>query len=167
DMHGAELARRVVALGQDIPVVLLAFDAREAKLFAQHHDMSDVEKVFLWQGDARILLAIVKYVEGRRNVVHDTQTMGVQVILVIEDNVRYYSSFLPVIYAELLHHSRRLVSEAVNVSDKIMRMRARPKILLGASYEEAGGASPTSRDAGLGVFSDIDSPADGELSATA
>ncbi|HEX7838377.1 MAG TPA: PEP/pyruvate-binding domain-containing protein, partial [Kofleriaceae bacterium] len=167
DMNGAELARRVKALGLEIPVVLLAFDAREVKLFAQHHDLSAVEKVFVWQGDARILLAIVKYVEDRRNVVHDTRTMGVQVILVIEDNVRYYSSFLPVIYAELLHHSRRLVSEAVNVSDKIMRMRARPKILLCSTYEEAWDAFSQFQEDVLGVISDIEFPAEGELSATA
>ena len=167
DMNGAELARRVKALGLGIPVVLLAFDAREVKTFAEHHDLSAVEKVFLWQGDARILLAIVKYVEDRRNVVHDTQTMGVQVILVIEDNVRYYSSFLPVIYAELLHHSRRLVSEAVNVSDKIMRMRARPKILLCGSYEEAWQAFTQFQDDVLGVISDIEFPANGEPSLTA
>jgi CheY-like chemotaxis protein len=167
DMHGAELARRVKALGLGIPVVLLAFDVREIQTFTAHHDLSDVEKVFLWQGDARILLAIVKYVEDRRNVVHDTQTMGVQVILVIEDNVRYYSSFLPVIYAELLHHSRRLVSEAVNVSDKIMRMRARPKILLCSSYEEAWESYTTFEDDVLGVIADVEFPAHGELSPTA
>lgn len=167
DMNGAELARRVKALGLEIPVVLLAFDAREVKLFAQHHDLSAVEKVFVWQGDARILLAIVKYVEDRRNAVHDTQAMGVQVILVIEDNVRYYSSFLPVIYAELLHHSRRLVSEAVNVSDKIMRMRARPKILLCSTYEEAWDAFSQFQEDVLGVISDIEFPAEGALSPTA
>src|SRR5262249_35203435 len=88
DMDGAELARRVKALGRDIPVVLLAFDAREAGDFEMHNDLSAVDKVFLWQGDARILLAIVKYVEDRRNVEHDTETMGVQVIVLIEDNVR-------------------------------------------------------------------------------
>jgi CheY-like chemotaxis protein len=167
DMDGAELAHRVKALGLGIPVVLLAFDAREVKLFAAHHDLSDVERVFLWQGDARILLAIVKYVEDRRNVVHDTQTMGVQVIILIEDNVRYYSSFLPVIYAELLHHSRRLVSEAVNVSDKIMRMRARPKILLCSTFEDAWEAFTTFQDDVLGVISDIEFPADGAMSPTA
>src|SRR5215468_4470674 len=167
DMNGAELARRVKALGLGIPVVLLAFDAREVKTFAEHHDVSAVEKVFLWQGDARILLAIVKYVEDRRNVVHDTQVMGVQVIIVVEDNVRYYSSFLPVIYAELLHHSRRLVSEAVNVSDKIMRMRARPKILLCGSYEEAWDAFTRFQDDVLGVISDIEFPVAGEPSPTA
>jgi len=167
DMHGVELARRVKALGRGIPVVLLAFDAREVKTFAEHHDLSDVEKIFLWQGDARILLAVVKYVEDRRNVAYDTQTMGVQVIILIEDNVRYYSSFLPVIYAELLHHSRRLVSEAVNVSDKIMRMRARPKILLCSTYEEAWEAFTRYEEDVLGVISDIEFPADGKLSPTA
>jgi CheY-like chemotaxis protein len=167
DMNGAELARRVKAQGRGIPVVLLAFDAREVKTFAEHNDLSDVEKVFLWQGDARILLAIVKYVEDRRNVAYDTQTMGVQVIIVIEDNVRYYSSFLPVIYAELLHHSRRLVSEAVNVSDKIMRMRARPKILLCSTYEEAWEVFTRYEEDVLGVISDIEFPSDGKLSATA
>ncbi|HZJ63016.1 MAG TPA: PEP/pyruvate-binding domain-containing protein, partial [Kofleriaceae bacterium] len=167
DMNGAELGRRVKELGLDIPVVLLAFDAREVKTFAAHHDLSDIEKAFLWQGDARILLAIVKYVEDRRNVVHDTQIMGVQVVIVIEDNVRYYSSFLPVIYAELLQHSRRLVSEAVNVSDKIMRMRARPKILLCSSYEEAWDAFVAFQDDVLGVISDIEFPAGGKLVASA
>ena len=93
--------------------------------------------------------------------------MGVQVILVIEDNVRYYSSFLPAIYAELLHHSRRLVSEAVNVSDKIMRMRARPKILLCSTYEEAWDVFTRFQEDVLGVISDIEFPAEGELSATA
>ena len=130
DMNGAELARAGQGAGLDIPVVLLAFDARRGPGLRAHHDMSAVERIFLWQGDARILLAIVKYVEDRRNVAHDTRRSGVQVILLIEDNIRYYSSFLPVIYAELLHHSQRLISEGVNVSDKILRMRARPKILL-------------------------------------
>src|SRR5258708_1520623 len=137
DMTGAELARKVKQLALDIPVVLLAFDSKDMKGFTRHHDLSAVERVFLWQGDARILLAVVKYVEDRRNAAHDTRRLGVQVILVIEDNVRYYSAFLPTIYAELLHHSRRLIEEGVNVSDKIMRMRARPKILLCTSFEEA------------------------------
>src|SRR5215813_6284705 len=66
DMNGAELARRVKAQNVDIPVVLLAFDAREVKDFTRAHDLSEVERIFLWQGDARILLAIVKYVEDRR-----------------------------------------------------------------------------------------------------
>lgn len=167
DMNGAELARRVRELGREIPVVLLAFDARQIQKFALHHDLSAVERTFLWHGDARILLAIVKDVEDRRNVRHDTAVMGVQAIILIEDNVRYYSSFLPAIYTELLHHSRRLISEGVNVSEKIMRMRARPKILLYSTYEEAWQAFTEFREHVLGVISDIEFPADGELSLDA
>lgn len=167
DMNGAELARRVKQIGKEIPVVLLAFDARQVQSFALHQDLSAVERTFLWHGDARILLAIVKYVEDRRNVLHDSEVMGVQVIILIEDNVRYYSSFLPAIYAELLHHSRRLISEGVNVSDKIMRMRARPKILLCSTYEEAWDAFTTFGEHVLGVISDIEFPADGKLSVDA
>jgi len=167
DMTGAELARQVKRRKLGIPVVLLAFDARELQTYAARWDMSDVERVFLWQGDARILLAIVKYVEDRHNVVHDTQTLGVQVIILIEDNVRYYSSFLPAIYGELLHQSRRLISEGVNVSDKIMRMRARPKILLCGSYEEAWDAFTAFEEDVLGVISDIEFPAEGKLSPAA
>lgn len=167
DMNGAELARRVKELGKEIPVVLLAFDARQVQSFTLRHDLSAVERTFLWHGDARILLAIVKYVEDRRNVVHDSAVIGVQVIILIEDNVRYYSSFLPAIYAELLHHSRRLISEGVNVSDKIMRMRARPKILLCSTYEEAWDAFTASREHVLGVISDIEFPAGGRLSSGA
>jgi CheY-like chemotaxis protein len=166
-MDGAELARHVKALGRDIPVVLLAFDAREIADFERTHDLSAVDKVFLWQGDARILLAIVKYVEDRRNVVADTESMGVQVIILIEDNIRYYSSFLPAIYSELLHHSRRLITEGVNVNDKIMRMRARPKILLCSDYEEAWQVFSAFSENVLGVISDIEFPAEGALSKTA
>ncbi|MBK7538972.1 MAG: histidine kinase, partial [Myxococcales bacterium] len=167
DMHGAELARQIRALGLRTPVVLLAFDARQAQSVSTHPGADAVERVFLWQGDAAILLAIVKYIEDRQNVVDDTRTMGVQVILVIEDNIRTYSSFLPMIYGELLRHSRRLISEAVNVSDKIMRMRARPKILLCSTYEEAWDAFVAFEDDVLGVISDIEFPQDGRLSMAA
>ena len=119
-----KLARAVKAADLDIPVVLLAWDTRELREFEARADTSALERTFVWQGDARILVAIVKSVEDQRNVEHDSRSVGVQVILLIEDNVRYYSSFLPVIYAELLQHSRRVVKEGLNLSQQIMRMRA-------------------------------------------
>src|SRR5439155_27262150 len=99
----------------------------------------------------------------RMNVAHDSASAGVQVILVVEDNVRYYSSFLPVIYTELLHHSHRLISEGVNLSHKIMRMRARPKILLCETYEEACRYFHDYEEDILGIISDIEFPRGGEL----
>lgn len=167
DMDGAELARRFRAEGLAVPVVLLAFDNRDLKDFQARHDLSAVERMFLWQGDARILLAIVKYVEDKANAAHDSEAVGVQVIILIEDNVRYYSSFLAEIYSELLSHSQRLISEGVNLSQKIMRMRARPKILLCGTFEEAWQAFTRYQEHVLGVVSDIEFPKDGAWSAGA
>ncbi|HET8644375.1 MAG TPA: PEP/pyruvate-binding domain-containing protein, partial [Vicinamibacteria bacterium] len=167
DMTSAELARRVRAAGLDVPVVALAFDNRELKDFVARHDLSALERVFLWQGDARILVGIVKSVEDRRNVADDTRSMGVQVILVVEDNVRYYSSFLPTIYEELLHHSQHLLGDSLNLSHRILRMRARPKILLCTSYEEAWQAFTTFQDDILGVLSDVEFPRQGRQSLEA
>src|SRR5215468_151441 len=136
DMNAAELARQVREAGLDVPVVLLAWDTRELESFEARADTSAIERTFLWQGDARILVAIVKSVEDRRNVEHDTKSVGVQVILLVEDNVRYYSSFLPVMYTELLHHSQKVITEGLNLSHKILRMRARPKVLLSTTWAE-------------------------------
>ena len=167
DMNAAELAQRAAAAGLGIPVVALAFDNSELTDFLGRHDVSAVDRVFLWQGDARILVAIVKDVEDRLNVAHDTGSAGVQVILVIEDNVRYYSSLLPTIYGELLHQSQQLTSEGVNLSQKILRMRARPKILLCRTFEEAWTAFDAYRDDVLGVISDVEFPRDGQRAVDA
>jgi CheY-like chemotaxis protein len=167
DMSGPELARRFREASLQVPVVLLAFGNRELKDFQSRYDLRAAERVFLWQGDARILLAIIKYIEDKANVAHDTQAVGVQVIVVIEDNVRYYSSFLPEIYAELLHHSQRLIAEGMNLSHKIMRMRARPKILLCGTFEEAWDVFTRYQEDVLGVVSDVEFPRGGRWSAEA
>jgi CheY-like chemotaxis protein len=161
DMDASELARAARRAGLDVPVVVLAFDNNECKRFMAAHDLTEVERVFLWQGNARILVAIVKSVEDARNAVHDTATVGVPVILVVEDNVRYYSSFLPVIYTELIHQSERLLSEGLNLSHKLVRMRARPKILLARTFEEAWQLFEVYRPYLLGLISDVEFPRDG------
>src|SRR5439155_25158554 len=136
DMDALTLARRLRESGADTPVALLAYDGRAVADFVAAHDASDLAGVFLWQGDVRILPAIVKLVEDRINVVHDTGDLGVQAILVIEDNIRFYSSFLPVIYAELMNHALRLVPEGINLAHRLMRLQARPKILLCSTFED-------------------------------
>src|SRR5208337_3824140 len=163
DMNAAELAREVKAAGLDVPVLVLAYDYREIKNFIARNPVTDIERVFLWQGNARILISMVKYVEDKRNAPHDTRAMGVPVILVVEDNIRYYSSFLPAIYTELITQSRRLISEGFNVAHKLVRMRARPKILLSSNYEDAATHVMRYRDYLLGVVSDVEFPRDGVL----
>ncbi len=167
DMDAARLARNIRQSGLDIPIVVLAYDYRELKHFVARNPASDIERVFLWQGNVRMLIAIVKYVEDKRNAPHDTAAIGVPIILVVEDNIRYYSSFLPVIYTELISQSRRVIQEGINVAHKLLRMRARPKILLASSYEEAEQLVMQYRNYLLGVVSDVEFPRRGELSAEA
>ncbi len=158
DMDAAELAQRVCDAGLEVPVCALAYDGTELNDFLTRHPRSALDRIFIWQGNARILLAIVKYVEDRRNAPHDTRTAGVRVVLVVEDNIRYYSSFLPIIYGELIAQAQSLISDAVNLPHKLVRMRARPKILLCSSFEEAWDAFTTYKDFVLGVISDIEFP---------
>ena len=162
DMDASEFAREVKRRGLDVPVVVLAYDNNERKEFIARRDVSDIERIFLWQGNPRILVAVVKYVEDKRNVEHDTEAVGVPVILLVEDNVRYYSSFLPTIYTELFEQSERLLSEAVNLSHKLVRMRARPKILLSSTFEEAWELFTRYRPYMLGLISDVEFPRGGQ-----
>ena len=167
DMDAAQLAREVRRKGLDVPVVVLGYDYREIKNFVARNPVTDIDRVFLWQGTARILIAIVKYVEDKRNVLHDTRAMGVPVLLVVEDNIRYYSSFLPVIYTELIKQSRRVIQEGINVAHKLVRMQARPKILLCSNFEDASQLVQEYRDYIFGLVSDVEFPWDGKLSPEA
>jgi CheY-like chemotaxis protein len=171
DMNAAQLAQEVRRAGLDVPVVVLGYDYREIKNFVARNPVTDVERVFLWQGNARILIAIVKYIEDKRNVLHDTRAIGVPVLLVVEDNIRYYSSFLPVIYTELIKQSRRVIQEGINVAHKLVRMQARPKILLSSNFEDAARVVQEYREYLFGVVSDVEFPMDtkpdGKLSSDA
>ena len=167
DMDAAELAREVKAAGLDVPVVVLAYDYREITNFLARNPQTDIERIFLWQGNTRILISIVKYIEDKRNVLHDTHAMNVPVMLVVEDDIRYYSLFLPVIYTELISQSRRLLSEGLNIAHKLVRMRARPKILLCSDYEDAERQVMKYRDYLLGVVSDVEFPQAGILTPEA
>ncbi len=166
DMSALDLARRLRAAGFATPIVALAHDARDLDGI-EAEVPGDLDRVFLWQGDFRILPAIVKDVEDRRNVASDTGEMGVQAIIVIEDSVRYYSSFLPAIYTELIRHSQALAPEGLNVWQRLLRLRARPKILLCHSYEQAWRYFEKYEEHILGVISDMEFPHGGRLQADA
>ncbi len=156
-----DLVRGLRELGLELPVVALAYTSRELAAFAREHDTSQLEELFLWQGDPRLLLAIVKLVEDRHNVEADTNSMGVPVLLVVEDGVRYYSSFLPAIYGELYQHTERLLSEDLNLSQRVLRMRARPKVLFAKTFEEAWEEFTRYEEHVLGVISDFEFPRGG------
>jgi CheY-like chemotaxis protein len=167
DMSALRLAKLLREASLDIPIILLAYDNRELKELVTNHDTSVFDRIFMWQGDFRLIIGIIKHLEDRMNVDHDTRLVGVQSIILIEDNVRYYSSFLPIIYTEILNQSRRLLSEGINLSHKYLRMRARPKILLCDNYDQAWSYYEKYEDYILGIISDVDFPRQGEPDARA
>ena len=167
DMDATQLAQRLADAGLDVPVLVLAYDHREFKDFESRADLSRIDRCFMWQGDARILLAMVNYVEDQRNVAHDTSTTGVQVVLLVEDSMRFYSSLLPTIYTEIIRQSANALGEGTNLSHKLVRLRARPKILLCTSYEEAWAQWSRYREFVLGVITDVEFPRGGAVARDA
>jgi CheY-like chemotaxis protein len=154
DMPAYKMAELVKESELNIPVVLLAYDNRELIELVEHYDVSVFDRIFIWTGDFRIIIAIIKQLEDRLNLDHDTRIVGVQSIILIEDSVRFYSSFLPLLYTELLKQSQRLISEGINLTHKFLRMRARPKILMCSTYEEAWDYFEKYSDYILGVITD-------------
>jgi len=166
-MHAGALTRELRAAGIEVPVILLAYHAYELQDYIKNYGLDDVDRAFLYQGDNQLLLAIVKYVEDQMNAPHDVDAMGVQVILMIEDSIRYYSSFLPVVYTAVLRNTASLLPDGLNLAHKLLRVRARPKILLASTYEEAADIFKAFEDNILGVICDVEFPKGGELCADA
>ncbi|MFH0943639.1 MAG: PEP/pyruvate-binding domain-containing protein [Planctomycetota bacterium] len=162
DIGPVEMGLELLEEHPDLAIVPIVFDDPELIELRQSPEISRFERPYLWQGDFRLLLGIVESIEDRRNVAPDTESAGVSVIILIEDSVHYYSSYLPVIYAALTRQSQRVISEGVNIHHKLMRLRARPKIIHCISYEEAEDCLRRYRKCLLGVISDINFPRGGE-----
>lgn len=154
DMHAVKFASEVKSIKANLPIVLLAYDNKERKELTTHYDTSVFERIFIWGGDFHLLIGIIKYLEDRMNVESDTQNIGVQVIILVEDNVKFYSSYLPLIYTEVFNQSQRLIQEGINITHKYLRMRARPKILLCTTYEEAWNFFERYEENVLGIITD-------------
>lgn len=155
DMHVIKFAQMVRQSGVNLPIVLLAYDNRERKELTTNYDTSIFERIFIWSGEYHLLIAIVKYIEDKMNVENDTKNIGVQSIILVEDNIKFYSSYLPLIYKEIFKQSQRLLEEGVNLTHKFLRMRARPKILLCTNYEEAWSYYEKYQEYVLGIILDI------------
>jgi len=137
DGDAPTLAQIVRHRHPDVPVVVLVFDEADVAQLPGGEVPDTIERAFLWNGDARTLIAAIKLTEDRRNVEPDTRAAGVQVILVVEDSVRSYSSFLARLYPELMRQSGSMIDEGGNPLHRTLRMRARPRILLANDYETA------------------------------
>lgn len=158
DMDVSAFGRKVKGRFPSMPVVLLVLTERDLSQFPGGVDQSAIDHVFWWNGDARILLAIIKLVEDTLNAPEDTAKAGVRVIIVVEDSVRRYSSFLSLLYAELMKQSNSLVYEGVNDLHRLMRMRARPKLVLAKTYGQAMALYMRYRENVVAVISDASFP---------
>jgi CheY-like chemotaxis protein len=167
DMPVHEFARAVRAEGIKTPFILLTYDNRELADLLRRPEAAIVDRVFNWQGDFRIFLTIIKHVEDAMNVAADNEAVGVQVVILVEDSIRFYSAYLPMFYAELMQQSQRLIAEGHNLTQKLFRMRARPKILLANNFEQAWEHYARYGQDVLGIVSDIRFPRDGKLDADA
>jgi DNA-binding NarL/FixJ family response regulator len=161
EMDVFEFGRRVREVRPELPVVLLAYDTRELALLKAREDTRAVDRIFVWLGDARVFLAIIKWAEDLMNCKHDAELAGVKTILLVEDSVRFYSSYLPMLYGEVMEQTQSLMAEGVNRMQQLMRMRARPKILLATTFEDGSELYRCSQEQILGVIVDARFPRGG------
>jgi len=162
-MDVLDFSRRCKELVPNVPIVLLAYHTRELPLLEKKHELPGIDRLFAWHGDVRLFLAIIKSIEDRMNVDNDVKVADVQCIILIEDSVSFYSSYLPMLYIELVKQTQDLMADGLNRMEKFLRMRARPKILLARSYEEGLELYRKYRDNVLGVITDANIPRNGEI----
>ena len=167
DMDPITFGKLVKKDRPDLPVILLVFDATELKRMKVLLKGDAIDKVFVWSGNANVLPVIIKYVEDRKNVESDMEMGDIRVIVVVEDSPRFYSIILPRIYREVMHHTRSLIDESLNDTHRLLRLRARPKILLASNYEEAVELIAMCGDNLMGVISDIRFPINGKSDISA
>ena len=155
EMDVFHFSRTVKEKHPDIPTVLLVNSSREIHKRLENEDKSAIDYVFCWHGNADLIMAIIKTIEDRMNADEDILGIGVQCILLVEDSIRYYSSYLPTIYRIILQQSQEFLKEALNEQQQTLRKRARPKILLATNYNDAVAFYEKYKNNLLGVISDV------------
>lgn len=148
-------AKSIKQLYPSIAIVVLTPFSREVSRRVEGEDMTGIDYVFSWLGNAELLMAIIKLIEDKWNAPQDSASVGVQIILLVEDSIRFYSSALAHLYRFVLEQSKEFAKEALNDHLKTMRMRGRPKVMLARTYEEAIQIYKTYSDNILGVISDM------------
>lgn len=150
-----EVARRIKAEYINIPLVVLTSFSREVTLTIANEDISSINYVFCWLGNADLLLAIIKLIEDQMNAEDDIKTVGVQALLLVEDSIRFYSSYLPNMYKIIFKQSKSFMTEGLNEHQMMLRMRGRPKILLATNYEQAIHYYEEYKNNLIGIITDV------------
>ena len=158
DNDAFSVARSIKQAFKDIPCVVLTPFSHGITKRMQNEDLRIFDYVFCWLGNTNLILSIIKLIEDRMNIAHDIQESGVQMILLVEDSIRFYSSILPNLYSYILAQSKRFATEALNKHQATLRMRGRPKVVLARTYEEAMTIYNQFSDNCLGVICDARFP---------
>lgn len=162
DMEVPEFTGAVRALRPGLPVVLLIASEWELARVSRQHQQLRLDGVYMWHGDAKLFLAIIKALEDRLNADHDTHVGDVGVIILLEDSIRFRSSLLPIVYSQLVQQTRAVMAEGLNHMDKLLRMRARPKVLIAETYEEGLELCRRYRKQLFGIIADVSFPRGGQ-----
>ncbi len=152
---------------REIPVILLLNSVVEIKYLPGPENRGGVDRTFVWNGDSKIFVAIIKHLEDKLNADYDTKTGQVRVFIFVDDSVRFYSLLLPELYAEIMMQTHRLISEGTNDFQDLLKMKVRPKILLAETYEEAIEYYNKYNKYVMGIISDIEFTRKGELDKSA
>lgn len=158
-----DIARQIKEKYPHIPLVVLTPFSHGIKERMEHENLSIFEYVFCWLGNTDLLVSIIKLIEDKMNLEHDIKEVGVQMILLVEDSIRFYSSVLPNLYKFVLRQSQEFATEALNEHQRTLRMRGRPKIVLARSYEEAMDLYNKYQNNTLGIISDARYPREGKI----
>ncbi len=150
-----EFAKQAKQLLLGCPIVLLSAFSKEIYNRIEQHDRSDIDYFFNWNNSTDLIIAIIKLIEDRMNAAHDILEAGVRAIILVEDSVRYYSTYLPLLYKLVLHQNSIAIRDALNEKLQLLRKRARPKVLLATCYDEAVELYNRYSKNVIGVISDI------------
>jgi len=150
-----EASKQIKDAFSDVPIVALSLNSAELRKRLKTEKAGVIDYVFHWNGNVGIFLAIIKLIEDRMNAEHDISKIGVKAILLVEDSLKFYSRYLPIIYKIILKQTRSFMSEGLNEHRRMMLMRGRPKILLAVNYEEGLDLFEKHRQNLLGVISDV------------
>ena len=167
DMDPFAFGRQVKEIDPGLPVIGLAYNTPELKRLLDMDDGTVLERIFVWQGDGQILLGIIQFIEDRKNAANDTHVVGVQNILLIEDSIDFYSSYLPRIFSVLRNLTENLLKEDLTFFQKLLRQNARPRVHLATTYEEAEMIFGQFQNNLLGIITDASFPENKVLNPTA
>lgn len=164
-----ELAKKIKQKYPDLAILLLVNNNSDLKYFGDEGTKSKaIDRVFVWNGDSKVFLAMTKYVEDKKNVANDTVIGDVRIVLLVEDSIRYYTRYLPILYSITMKQTQNVVDErSIDDLHKILKMRGRPKILLASNYEEATEVVNKYGNNLLCVISDVTFEKEGKLERNA